>query len=276
MAATSPKVLLGVDRSYLGSTGLNPPYARILQNLDRRWIFLAMLLVVAVPILAQGSFPEKPTKLVQDAFAYVEDLPEGSNVLFSLDYEPSSEGELSPMTTALVRHCCLKRHKMFFMTLWPGGLPLLDRNIRQIIEKEFADLELKDGEDYVNLGFNAGKEVVIIVMGTNLRKMFPNDIDGTLDIPMTANISNLRHAAHRQYCWKPGNEGVGATPPVRSTSNSSSLNCCSLQAYLITPARCWTAAPQGLLNTRRLGNKYPDTATKYNEAFAVGSAVWAC
>ena len=165
----------------------------ILQNLDRRWIFLAMLLVVAVPILTQGSFPEKPTQLVQDAFDYIENLPEGSNILFSLDYEPSSEGELSPMTTALVRHCCLKRHKMFFMTLWPGGLPLLDRNIKQIIEKEFAGSKLKQGEDYVNLGFNAGKEVVIIVMGTNLRKMFPNDINGTLldDIPMTANISNL-------------------------------------------------------------------------------------
>lgn len=166
---------------------------RVLQNLDRRWIYLAMLAAVAGPLLAQKSFPEKPTKLVQDAFDYIEKLPEGSNVLFSLDYAPSSEGELSPMTTALVRHCCLKKHKMFFMTLWPDGLPLLERNIKNIIETEFAELKLKEGEDYVNLGFNAGKEVVIIVMGTNLRKMFPTDINGTslADIPLTANISNL-------------------------------------------------------------------------------------
>lgn len=165
----------------------------ILQNLDRRWIFLAMLVVVAAPILAQKSFPEQPTKLVLDAFNYIENLPEGSNVLFSLDYEPSSEGELSPMTTALVRHCCLKRHKMFFMTLWPGGLPLLEKNIQKVIQTEFRDLHLKEGEDYVNLGFNAGKEVVIIVMGTDISKMFPTDINGTPleDIPLTANLSNL-------------------------------------------------------------------------------------
>ena len=49
----------------------------ILQNLDRRWIYLAMLLAVAIPIVAQKSFPEKPTKLVQDAFDYIEQLDEG-------------------------------------------------------------------------------------------------------------------------------------------------------------------------------------------------------
>lgn len=164
---------------------------RLLQNLDRRWIFLAMLSAVAGPIVAQKSFPEKPTLLVQDAFDAIENLDEGSNVLLTLDYAPSSDGELAPMATALIRHCCLKRHKMFFMTLWPDGLPLLTSNIENVIAAEFP--ALKEGEDYVNLGYNPAREVVIIVMGTNLRKMFPRDVSGTdLDeIPLTANISNL-------------------------------------------------------------------------------------
>lgn len=166
---------------------------QILKNLDRRWIYLAMLLAVAIPIVAQKSFPEKPTRLVLDAFNYIEQLDEGSNVLLALDYAPSSDGELAPMTTAFIRHCCLKRHKMFFLTLYPDGLPLLDRNIQNVIENEFAELNLKKGEDYVNLGYNAGREVVIVVMGTSIRKMFPRDINGTdLDnMPLTANISNL-------------------------------------------------------------------------------------
>ena len=97
------------------------------------------------------------------------------------------------MATALIRHCCLKRHKMFFMTLWPDGLPPLASNIQNIIQNEFADLKLKEGEDYVNFGYNAAREVVIIVMGTNIRKMYPRDINGTDldDMPLTANISNL-------------------------------------------------------------------------------------
>jgi hypothetical protein len=164
-----------------------------LKTLDRRWIFLAMLLAVVGPILAQQSFPEKPTKPVQDVFDYIENLDEGSNVLLSLDYAPSSDGELAPMATALIRHCCLKRHKMFFMTLYPDGLALLESNIRTVIEKEFASLKLKYGEDYVNLGFNNADEVAIMVMGTDLKKMFPHDNDNEPldDIPMTENISSL-------------------------------------------------------------------------------------
>lgn len=168
---------------------------RILQNLDRRWIFLAMLLAVAVPVVAQKSFPEKPTRLVQDAFNVIENLPDGSNVLISLDYEPSTEGELAPMTKALTRHCCLKRHKLFFMTLWPGGIPLIEKNIESIIEGDLADLQLAYGKDYVNLGFNAGREVTVIVMGTDFKKMFPTDNDKVpLDdpsLPMAHDIETL-------------------------------------------------------------------------------------
>ena len=164
-----------------------------LKTLDRRWIFLAMLLAVACPILAQQSFPEKPTKPVQDVFDYIENLDEGSNVLLSLDYAPSADGELAPMATALIRHCCQKRHKMFFMTLYPDGPPIIESNIRDIIETEFASAGLKYGEDYVNLGFNNAEEVAIIVMGTDLKKMYPHDAYGdSLDeIPMTENISSL-------------------------------------------------------------------------------------
>ena len=163
-----------------------------LRHLDRRWIFLAMLLAVAIPIYAQRAFPEKPTKPVYDVFNYIEGLERGSKVLFSLDYAPSSEGELAPMTTALIRHCCLKRHEMYFMTLYPDGLPLLASNIRNVIEKEFP--ALKYGEDFVNLGYSPGYEVAIIAMGTDLKKIFPRDNDEEpLDsIPMTEDLTSLK------------------------------------------------------------------------------------
>ncbi len=247
----------------------------ILQNLDRRWIYLAMLVAVAGPVLAQKSYPEKPTKLVQDAFDYLERIPEGSNVLFSLDYAPSSDGELSPMTTAMVRHCCLKRHKMFFMTLWPDGLPLLEKNIGKIIETEFADLKLKEGEDYVNLGFNAGKEVVIIVMGTNLRKMFPNDINGTLldDIPMTANIRNLKDM-RLIVNVSAGNPGMKewvqyASSPLGIPLVVGSTAVQSPQAYPYYPSQMLglLAAIKGAAEYEAaLGSKYPKYRDpKYNE-----------
>lgn len=166
----------------------------LFRHLDRRWVFLAMLLAVGIPILAQKTFPEYPTPLVQATFDKLENLPEGSNVLIAFDYDPGSEGELAPMATSFLRHCCLKRHKMFLMTLWETGLPLIDKNIRTVMEGEFKNQGLKYGEHYVNLGFRPGREVVIKVLGTDLRKSYQTDNRGTsLDaIPMTRSIRNLR------------------------------------------------------------------------------------
>jgi len=54
---------------------------QLLKNLDRRWIFLSMLLAVAIPILFRVVFPEVVSKQAKMVFEAVELLPEGSNVL---------------------------------------------------------------------------------------------------------------------------------------------------------------------------------------------------
>src|SRR5256885_794573 len=95
-----------------------------LHTLDRRWIFLVMGVAVALPVLLQVTFPERPTQMVQDGFDALDKLPEGSRVLISLDYDPASRGELAPMAAAITRHACEKRHRIYFMTLWPLGVPM--------------------------------------------------------------------------------------------------------------------------------------------------------
>jgi hypothetical protein len=166
----------------------------VLRNLDRRWIFLAMLLAVALPILAQKTFPEQPTLHVQNVFDKVEGLPEGSTVLIAFDYDPATEGELGPMAVALVRHCCLKRHKMLFLTLFETGVPVIDKTVQQVIANEFAGRGLTYGEDYVNLGFSPGREAVIATSVLNLRQSISSDHEGTSldDLPLTRNITNLQ------------------------------------------------------------------------------------
>lgn len=165
-----------------------------LNTLDRRWVFLAMLLAVAGPILAQKTFPERPTPFVRSVFDKIESLPEGSTIMIAFDYDPATNGELGPMATAFLRHCCLKRHKMLFLTLFETGKPVLDQAIRKVIETEFAALELKPGENYVNLGYKQGREVVIALIALNLRTSFPRDHEGRDldDLPLTRNITNLQ------------------------------------------------------------------------------------
>lgn len=165
-----------------------------LNHLDRRWIFLAMLVAVILPMLAGFTSPAGPSPETAAVFDQIEHLPAGSRIALVLDYEPASEAELHPMAIALVRHCCLKRHKMIFLTLWPAALPVIDRIVQQVIEKEFGDHHLKYGEDYVLLGYQPGEQVAIPLLTKDLRASKPRDDRGTsLDsIELTKHVRGLK------------------------------------------------------------------------------------
>jgi len=165
----------------------------LLSRLDRRWIFLLMFLAVAIPILLQAQFPEKPSGLAEAVFDEIDKLPEGAPVLLSFDFDPASEGELGPMATAFVRHCCEKKLKMYFMALWPVGPQMIDDNIAKVIRPDFPQLQY--GEDYVNLGFKSGNEGVIKVIVTDLRQLYTTDSFGTPidEIPMMKDVDNIQY-----------------------------------------------------------------------------------
>ena len=163
-----------------------------LENLDRRWIFLGMGLSIAVPMLLGLQFPEEPSLMVDDVFTAVDKLPEGSNILMAYDYDPASKGELEPMAAAFTRHCGRKKHKLYFITLWPAAVPMLKQNI-DILESEFGD-DYTYGENYVNLGFRPGNEGAIKVIVSDLSELYTNDVNGDslTEIPMTKNIKNIQ------------------------------------------------------------------------------------
>lgn len=162
------------------------------ENLDRRWVFLMMGLAVGLPILMQLQFPEKPTGLAQAVFDEIESLQPGDQVLMAWDFDPASEGELEPMATAFVRHCCEKRLRMYFMSTWPTGPQLIDDSIEKVIKSDFPQLVY--GEDYVNLGYKPGYEGVIKVIVTDLKQLYTTDARGTnIDaIPMCQDIDSVQ------------------------------------------------------------------------------------
>jgi len=163
----------------------------IFKNLDRRWVFLAMLIAVALPILFTLRLPEIPSPMVRDVFRAIEELPEGSVLLMAQDYDPPSAGELQPMASAFVRHAAKKHHKMIFMTLWPNGEPLVQSNIDMLL-REFPEYEY--GRDYVNLGFRPGYEGVIKVIVSDLKTLYANDVDGNslTKLDLTRNMKNIQ------------------------------------------------------------------------------------
>ena len=80
----------------------------MLRNLDRRLIFLIMGLAVAIPVLLRFEPPSEVTLMDRKVFDAIEDLPDGSRVLLSFDFDPGSQGELLPMAMSFTRHLAEK------------------------------------------------------------------------------------------------------------------------------------------------------------------------
>ena len=166
-----------------------------LDRLDRRWIFLAMFLAVAGPILYVGvtgrTLPEKVTATSRSVHEAIEATPEGTRVLFAFDYDPASAGELQPMATDLLRHCAARKLRIVCIALWPLGNNLAEETIQKVIRADFP--HMRDGVDYANLGFQSGQQQVMTVITTNFRKGFPVDQRGrdTADLPILQGVQTV-------------------------------------------------------------------------------------
>lgn len=144
-------------------------------NFDRRWIFLAMGLAIAIPVLYRPVLPEKPTPIVRAVFDRIEALEPGDRVMISLDYDPASKPELGPMNDAFTRHCALKGARMMYTTLWETGEPMIGDSM-STIESEFPHYQY--GDNYLDFGYAPGQETVIKLITTNLGAQFPVDARG--------------------------------------------------------------------------------------------------
>ena len=145
-------------------------------EVDRRVIFLFIFLSVAVPLLFPISFAERPTSIVRSVFDKIELLPPGSRILLSYDFDPAMAPEVQPMADAFTQHCLEKGHRIIYLCLWATGQGQFELTYNNVIAREFPDKV--DGKDYVNLGYKAGNEGVLNVIVTDLKKMFPADVNG--------------------------------------------------------------------------------------------------
>jgi len=159
-----------------------------LEKFDRRWIFLAMALAIAVPLTIDFELPFRATPKVRALYDEIESLEPGTKVLFSFDYDPASEPELKPFAYAAFRHLVKKRARIVFITLWDKAPPLIAAMIETVLEEQehhrgffegTDDPPYRYGVDYAYLGFKEGKEIVIAGLGQNLRQIYPSDSRGT-------------------------------------------------------------------------------------------------
>jgi hypothetical protein len=163
-------------------------WIRTLETLDRRWIFLIMGLLVVGPLIFPPGLPLTVSTPVQQFHDAIDAVPNGSTVLMSCDYDPGARPEMVPMTRTAFRHLLEKDCKVVVTVLWNAGPALVDATLNDVIAEYFPHKQY--GVDWVNLGYKAGEDAVMVLMGKGIANAFPRDYRGTetRSLPIMRNV----------------------------------------------------------------------------------------
>ncbi len=178
-----------------------------LMKLDRRWIFLFLMIVCIIAYKVPFQVPILTEAETESIYNFIDTVPEGSIILVAIDYDPNNLAELHPMTYVLVEHAWRRNVKVIFTALSQNGPGMADQAIRDLTDSLALDRtyrgvaykgrEIVCGEDYCFLGYKPYYAIVILAMGQDFRLPFPNDYYGTpLDsLPMMRGVINYGQLA---------------------------------------------------------------------------------
>jgi hypothetical protein len=156
-------------------------------NLYEKFLLLVALGVI-LPLVLPLRLAVTTSPPVENVYKEIESLEPGTPVIVSVDYDPSTQPELSPMTVAVLRHCFARDLPVILTTHNPGGAGLA-LEISDRISKEAGAVY---GEDYVFMGYKVGGAAVILSLGQDFRVSFPQDYFRTPidEIPLMKNVKN--------------------------------------------------------------------------------------
>jgi len=145
-----------------------------LMNIDRRWVYGCIAIVVIIPAIFPFNVPVSTSKEVEKVFNFVEEMEAGDCFYLGIDYDPSSMAELDPMAYALLNQAFSKDVNVIIGCLSQFGPAMADIRINEVAGK----YNKKSGEDYCFLGYRPYPAIVILTMGQDFRVTFPNDYYG--------------------------------------------------------------------------------------------------
>ncbi len=168
----------------------------VLLGIDRRFIFIVMGLVIAVPILKPFGLKmdvTRPTRLLFDEVERID--PATQCLMVATDYLPQTEPELQPMLVGLLRHAFGRKIPVLVLSFYVEATGLAVQGIDQVVE-EFnaratsnADSVIY-GRDLVYLGWTPPPIVPILGMGSSITNVYREDWYGnrTEDLPVMQRI----------------------------------------------------------------------------------------
>lgn len=165
-----------------------------MSQLDRRWIFLVLAIVVVVSLMIEFPTPIRIDDEVQSVYDSIESWKAGDYMHLAIDYDPGSLAEMHPMTYAIMEQALAKGLKVIITALSQNGPGMAEQAMLEIMDsvRILHGKEIVYGEDVIFLGYKPYPAIVIMGMGQNYRLPFPSDYYNTpLDsLPIMDGILN--------------------------------------------------------------------------------------
>ncbi len=195
-----------------------------LQNIDRRWLYLALAIACLVPFLVTIRLPVYVSPETRNLYEWIDKCPPGKVVLVDSAWDAGSLGENWGQVEVVFDHMLRKGIKFVVISLdiTPLGPQFADKVITKLVTTKYP--HRKYGVDWVNLGFTKGDWQAMQQIARDIRRQFKRDSRGwSLDdfehlplMRMVRNIDDIYMIYSVTYSplenWIPFVHGVYGTP----------------------------------------------------------------
>ena len=163
-----------------------------LQNIDRRIIYVLLILATAVPMIRPLAIPLSVGDHSTKFYNMMDAIPAGETVLFSLDYAPSGAPDVHPQAIAVMQHMMAKGVGVAFISFWEAGPMFGEQLIRP-----YEDQGFEYGVHFANLGYIPGGEPAIKRFGEDVVGQAAKDFrnNATSSLPIMQGIKDVRDFA---------------------------------------------------------------------------------
>jgi len=149
-----------------------------LQNIDRRYIYLLGWIFVLFPLLYPLGLPVPIGRESKAWKEYIDNIPNDSVIIFSLDYGVSGMPELFPMTISTLHHLWTdipaKNFKVVVVGFW-NQAPLVFDILLDVMGDIDSKYGIEYGVDWIELGWIPGSETGMSAFANDIWGQTPRD-----------------------------------------------------------------------------------------------------
>lgn len=160
-----------------------------LQNVDRRVIYVILLVVCLLPMANPIGIPLQVNETTRMVYDIVEGLdPATDTVLFVMDYSVGGSADVHPQAVAVAKHLAARNIPTVMVAFVNDGTMFAEQLIALLAD------QMTYGTDVVNLGYMAGMETAVKTFVENPKTAFSVDYRGNdvSSLPIMQNISDVK------------------------------------------------------------------------------------